>query len=340
MKQDKIHAIDIHTHILPPKIPAFKKQFGYGGFIQLEHFQENGCACANMVKDDGQFFRKIESNCFDPLSRLIDMNKGLVRTQVLSTVPVMFSYWTKPLDGLVISQFLNDHMAEVCQKNPQQFLALGTVPMQDPALAAKELRRCIVDLGFKGVQIGSHINDWNLENKVFDEFYQTANELEAAVFIHPWDMMGAAKMPKYWLPWLVGMPAETCLAICSMIFGGVFKRFPKMKVAFAHGGGSFAGTLGRIDHGFQVRPDLCAIDNQISPKDSLGSFFVDSLVHDETALQLIVETFGEDFVLLGSDYPFPLGEENPGESIEKSQLDKQIKEKLLFKNARQWLSLK
>jgi aminocarboxymuconate-semialdehyde decarboxylase len=112
-------------------------------------------------------------------------------------------------------------------------------------------------------------------------------------------------MPKYWLPWLVGMPAETCLAICSMIFSGIFEKLPKLKVCFAHGGGSFPMTVGRIEHGFQVRPDLCAVDNNVSPKSYCGKFWVDSLVHDEKVLEYCVELFGPDKICLGSDYPFP-----------------------------------
>ncbi|GAB1398209.1 hypothetical protein MASR1M65_29890 [Saprospiraceae bacterium] len=119
--------------------------------------------------------------------------------------------------------------------------------------------------GLAGVEIGSHINDWNLENSHLYEFYAEAERRGVALFVHPWDMMGKDKMSKYWLPWLVGMPAETSLAICSMIFGGIFEKFPKLRVAFAHGGGSFPASIGRIEHGFNMRPDLVAVDNKVNP---------------------------------------------------------------------------
>jgi aminocarboxymuconate-semialdehyde decarboxylase len=123
-----------------------------------------------------------------------------------------------------------------------------------------------------------------------------------------------------------------------MIFGGVFERLPRLRVAFAHGGGAFPITVGRIEHGFQVRPDLCAIDNKVNPKNYLGKFFVDSLVHDPAALKYILDVFGEDNVVLGSDYPFPLGEQEPGKMIELMlELDRKVKDKLLFKNALRWL---
>ena len=152
-------------------------------------------------------------------------------------------------------------------------------------------------------------------------------------------MMGEEHMEKYWLPWLVGMPAETSRAICSMIFGGVFEQFPKLRVAFAHGGGSFPFTFGRIEHGFKVRPDLVAVDNPVNPASYIGKFWIDSLVHDKKAFNYLIDMMGEDSICLGSDYPFPLGEQHPGKMIEKMDLGKKTKKKLLYKNAEKWLGL-
>jgi aminocarboxymuconate-semialdehyde decarboxylase len=175
--------------------------------------------------------------------------------------------------------------------------------------------------------------------------WKTAQDLGAAIFVHPWDMMGKERMPKYWLPWLVGMPAESSLAICSMIFGGVFERFPQLRVAFAHGGGAFPGTIGRIEHGFHVRPDLVAIDNKTEPRKYLAHgrqparFYVDSLVHDADAVKLLIEIFGAERVALGSDYPFPLGEAEPGQLIESLNLSAKEKQQLLSETAREFLGL-
>ncbi|RMF58711.1 MAG: amidohydrolase, partial [Calditrichaeota bacterium] len=169
--------------------------------------------------------------------------------------------------------------------------------------------------------------------------FEAAQELGAALFIHPWDMMGKERMPKYWLPWLVGMPAETSLAICSMIFGGVFERLPGLRVAFAHGGGSFPGTIGRIEHGFNVRPDLCAVDNPVNPRHYLGKFYVDSLVHDAEVLRYLIKLFGVEKIALGSDYPFPLGEHIPGELIASMQdISPKDREWLLYRSALHWLN--
>ncbi|RUO94290.1 amidohydrolase [Corallococcus sp. AB018] len=327
--------VDIHTHLLPPELPRFAERFGYGGFIALDH---HAPCRARMMRDDGKFFREIESNCWDPKQRVVECDAHGVQVQVLSTVPVLFSYWAKPQDGLEVARFLNDHLAGAVATAPKRFVGLGTVPLQSTDLAVKELERCVRTLGFAGVQIGSHVNDLNLSDPALFPFFQAASDLGAAVFVHPWDMMGEAKMAKYWLPWLVGMPAEVSLAICSLIFGGVMERLPKLRLAFAHGGGAFPGTLGRIQHGFEVRPDLVAVDNKVAPRDYLGRFWVDSLVHDAETLRGIVKLFGADKVALGSDYPFPLGEERPGTLIESlTDLAPSVRERLLSRNALEWL---
>ncbi|MDB5283020.1 MAG: 2-amino-3-carboxymuconate-6-semialdehyde decarboxylase [Bacteroidota bacterium] len=326
--------IDIHTHIIPENLPRWSEKFGYGGFIHLEHHKP---CCARMMKDD-EFFREIQSNCWDPATRIEECNHSHVDVQVISTIPVMFNYWARPDDCLDISRFLNDHIAEVVERYPKKFIGLGTIPMQSAELAIREMERC-KKLGLAGIQIGTNINDINLNEPRFFPIYQAAEALGMAIFVHPWNMMGAKQMSKYWLPWLVGMPAETNRAICSIIFGGVFERFPKLRFAFAHGGGSFPANLGRIERGFDVRPDLTAIDNAISPRKYLGHFYVDSLMHDELFLKYVIDLLGEDKVCLGTDYPFPLGESVPGEEIDRLKLSKKSKDKLLYQNALNWLNL-
>jgi aminocarboxymuconate-semialdehyde decarboxylase len=328
--------IDLHSHILPKSWPDLRDRYGYGGFINMEH--PTGCAtCARMMRD-GQLFREVEPNLWDADVRIEECDRLKVDVQVLSTVPVMFSYWAKPQDTLDLSMFLNDHIAGIVHRWPKRFIGLGTIPMQDPELAIQELERC-KRIGLVGVQIGTHINGLNLGEPRLFQVFEACQELGMAVFVHPWDMMGAERMDKYWMPWLVGMPVETTTAIVSMIFSGLFERLPRLRVAFAHGGGSFPATLGRIEHGFLVRPDLCAVDNNVNPRDYLGRFWIDALVHDPAVLRLVVDQMGADRVAMGTDYPFPLGELEPGQLIHSMPYDEATKSALLGGAALQWLDL-
>ena len=295
--------------------------------------------CARMMKDS-QFFREVGSNLWDPEIRCNEYDTFGIDVQVLSTVPVMFSYWAKPEHALDLSKLLNDHIASIIDDQPGRFIGLGTLPMQDPSLAVSELERCVKELGLSGVQIGTNINGLNLNDDSLFEVFESAESLNTAILIHPWYMMGEKEMNQYWLPWLVGMPAETSRAICSMIFGGVFERLPNLRVAFAHGGGAFPATIGRIDHGFNVRPDLCAINNDKLPSTYLGKFWVDSLVHDRTALSYLISKIGMEKIALGTDYPFPLGELQPGSLINKmNDLSADNRDMLFSRNALNWLGI-
>jgi aminocarboxymuconate-semialdehyde decarboxylase len=327
--------IDIHTHILPREWPDLAAKYGKGAWVQLEH---TGPGCARMLRD-GQPFRDITANAWDPAVRLAEYDAAGVQVQALSTVPVMFSYWAKPEHAHDLARFLNDHIATVVQTDPRRFVGLGTLPLQDTDRAVQELERCVRELGFPGVQIGTHCEGTNLDDPRLFPVFQAAEALGACVFVHPWDMLGGQRLEKYWMPWLVGMPTETTVAIASMMFGGVFERLPRLRVAFAHGGGSFPGTFGRLVHGFECRPDLVAVANPVHPREYLGRFWLDSLVHDAKLLEHLIELVGADRVALGSDYPFPLGETVPGALIDAMNLSKETRAHLFHGAALEWLGL-
>ncbi len=328
--------VDIHTHILPETWPDLKDRYGYDGWVQIDHF---GNDKARLIRD-GHVFREVEPNLWDASFRLEECDKKGVDVQVLSTVPVMFSYWAQAKDALDLSRLLNDDLQAVVSTTPNRFVGLGTLPMQDTDFAIQELERCVGDLQLPGIQIGTNINGKNLSNPSLFPVFEAASDLGAAIFIHPWDMMAEEEMQQYWLPWLVGMPAETSRAICSLIFSGVLEKLPNLRVAFAHGGGSFPATAGRVSHGFKVRPDLCAVDNAVDPVDYLGKFWVDSLVHDADAFEFLLKKVGGNNIMLGSDYPFPLGEDVPGELLRSiDAISDETKHKIFGSNAFDWLGI-
>jgi aminocarboxymuconate-semialdehyde decarboxylase len=326
--------IDSHTHILPEKMPNWSEKFGYGDFIYLQHHKQG---YAKMMRGN-QFFREIKENCWDAVIRMEEYAQFGTSVQVVCTIPVMFSYWAKPMDCLDLSRYLNDHLISLTKDYPKNYIGLGTVPMQDADLAIEELHR-IKKEGLVGIQIGSNINDENLNENRFYPIFEACEKLGLAIMVHPWNMMGEKQMQRYWLPWLVGMPAETSRAICSMIFGGIFERLPNLRVMFSHAGGSFLPTLGRIQHGFDCRPDLVAIDNNVNPRNYLRKFWVDSVTHDALMLEYVLKLQGSKRVMLGSDYPFPLGDLEIGRFIEDMDLPANVKEDIFSNSVLEWLQL-
>lgn len=324
----------MHTHILPEKLPNFADKFGYGDFI---HLIPSRPGYANMMKGD-TFFREINENCWNADLRVEEYKEFNTDVQVVCTIPVMFSYWAKGQDCLDLSMFLNDEIAELVASNPKHYIGLGTIPMQDTELAVKELER-LKKLGVPGIQIGSNINNLNLNEDQFMDIWAACEELEMAIMVHPWEMMGSEHTGKYWLPWLVGMPAETSRAIASMIFGGVFEKFKNLRVLFSHAGGSFLSTIGRIEHGFNCRPDLVAVDNQVNPREYLGKFWIDSITHDARFLQYAIDLIGSDKICLGSDYPFPLGDLEIGKFIEEMDLPQGDLDNIMHKSTLDWLGI-
>lgn len=329
-----MHVIDIHNHFFPRSWPDLTARYGTPNWPWIKH-TENGKA-EIMVGD--RFFRHVYAACWDPEVRLSEMDRDGVDTQIISATPVLFAYDRPAEQALDCAKIFNDAALELCAQGKGRLKSLCQVPLQDVDAACKELSRCM-RAGHIGVQIGNHVGEKNLDDPGLITFLHHCADEGTPVLVHPWDMFGQERMPKYMMPWTVGMPAETQLGIVAMILGGAFDKLPAtLQICFAHGGGSFAFLLGRLENAWRHHPAARGICEK-SPSSYLDRFYVDSAVFDERALQFLVATMGMDRVMLGSDYPFPLGEHPVGSLIRSSALLPDVKARLLGENAVSFLGL-
>lgn len=259
-------------------------------------------------------FRPVYDALWDPRARLAEMDAQGVDVQITCATPIMFGYEFEPAKVMPWAQRLNDQALEFCAADPKRLVALAQVPLQDIDAACREASRAKAS-GHHGVQIGNHLGDRDLDDEGLVTFLQHCAAEGVPLLVHPWDMMGAGRMKQWMLPWLVAMPAETQLGIVSLILSGAFERIPEsLKICFAHGGGSFAFLLGRVDNAWEHR-DIVRQDCPRKPSEYVKRFHVDSAVFDPGALRLLVDVMGTDRVMLGSDYPFPLGEQSIGKLV-------------------------
>ncbi len=327
--------IDIHTHFFPQSWPDFAQRFGTPDWPWIRH-TEPGKAIIMLGERE---FRHIYSACWDPQKRLEEMERDGIDLQVISATPVLFGYDRPGEHALAAARHFNDAALEFCDNSNGKLKSLCQVPLQDIDLACEELSRC-VRAGHLGVHIGNHVGEKNLDDPGILTFLHHCADEGAAVLVHPWDMMARDRMPHYMTPWTVAMPAETQLAIVTLILSGAFDRLPKsLRICFAHGGGSFAYLLGRLENAWHHHP-VARGKSEHSPRHYLNRFYVDSAVFSDDALQFLVRTMGEDNVILGSDYPFPLGEHGIGNLIRATGLQPKAKSKLLHENAERFLGLR
>ncbi|MDH4065042.1 MAG: amidohydrolase [Acidobacteriota bacterium] len=321
--------VDIHSHFFPEATPDFSARFAGPPWPSIRH---DAAGQATIMLGDREF-RRITSACWDAEARVADMERDGVDLQVLCATPVLFAYDRPAGQALECARIYNDLALDVCARANGRLRALCQVPLQDVDMACGEVSRAM-RAGHIGVQIGSHVGPKNLDDDGLVRFLAHCASEGAPVLVHPWDMLGPDRTARYMAGWTVGMPAETQLAIVSLILGGGFDRLPpSLRICFVHGGGSFAYLLGRLENAWRNR-DIARGVSEHPPSHYLTRFFVDSAVFDDRALRLLVEVMGDQRVMLGSDYPFPLGEQRVGSLVRHSpSLDATSKERILGGNA-------
>jgi len=327
--------VDFHTHIIPEDFPNFVEKFSGERWPVMQRT----CTCGANIMVGGKVFREITDQCWDPARRISDMEREHVDVQVLSPIPVTFSYWAPPEQAALMAQIQNDFIAQTVRENPKRFIGLGTVPLQDTEFAIREMERCMNELDMKGIEIGTNVNGKNLDDPSLIDFFAAAEKMNVPLFVHPWETLGKDRITRHNLMYTVGMPSETALAAASLILGGVMEKFPDLKICFAHGGGSFPYILPRLDKGWKVWPHLRLIDKP--PSHYAKSFYFDSLVNDPKIVQFLVDSFGHEKILMGSDYPFLLREIPPGNDVENTvSLTDEQKKAIMGENALRFLNMK
>jgi aminocarboxymuconate-semialdehyde decarboxylase len=330
-----VQSIDIHAHFFPESWPDFGARFGSPDWPSIKPLGNSEA----MIMVGDREFRRIPQVCWDPGLRLEDLDRRGVDLQIISATPVLFSYHRPAQQALEVARIFNDAAVEMCERSHGRLRPLCQVPLQDIDASCAEVSRCMQS-GHIGVQIGNHVGPKNLDDPGIVTFLHHCADIGAPVLVHPWDMMAQDRMPKYMMPWTVGMPAETHLAVSALVLSGAFDRLPKtLRICFAHGGGSFAYLLGRMQNAWEHQP-LARGGAELQPVQYLDRFYVDSAIFDQRSLRLLAEVMGEDRIMLGSDYPYPLGEERIGELIRTSRFSAEAKQKMLAGNAVEFFALR
>jgi aminocarboxymuconate-semialdehyde decarboxylase len=307
----KILSVDIHAHAssdaIAKKMQAERDRVGIQAL-------GGGSDLTRQVNQDQ--LATIQAKMGSVEQRLADMDKSGVDIAALSVPPYQYFYWADPDLGREVSGELNDHIAGIVAGNPDRFVGLGTVPLQNTELAIAELERCVNDLGFKGIEISTHINDEPISAPRLEKFYQRVEELGVMIFIHPDHFTHPQRMTEHYLINLIGNPLESTIAVAHLIFDGVLERHQGLKICIAHGGGFMPAYHGRYDHGYHARADS-GPDLPHPPSHYLSKLYFDTMVFEPDQLGYLINKYGADHICLGTDYPFDMGEEDPNGLIDR-----------------------
>ena len=328
-------SIDVHTHIVPENFPPYA---GKGRDVPWPSMAE-AHACHRHVMISGKVYRTVSDGCWSVPRRIEDMNGMRVARQALSPMPELLSYWLPLEDGKALIRYLNDQIAAMVDRAPARFIGLGAVPLQDVDVAISELEYVTKTLRFSGVEIASHVNGTSIGDARFEPFFAAAEQMGAAIFVHALRPAGQDRVVGPFSEQAVCFPGDIALACASMITGGIGMRHPRLRIAFSHGGGGMAMLLPRLVHAWNVAPKAREALGE-SPAVTAKRFYYDQLVFDPAAVRFLIERFGASQIVLGSDYPFAMGDLQPVSALDRAELDDATYAAISAGNARRFLGLK
>lgn len=327
-------AIDIHTHVVPATFP---KYVGAHANVAWPSTCAAGCGHRHVMLH-GKVFRTVSEASWDSSRRVADMDRLGIECQALSPMPELLSYWFEPQDGIAMARFINETIAGMVDAAPGRFVGLGMVPLQDIDAAIDELHFLMADDRFRGVEIGTNVNGVAIGDGRFELFFAEAERLGAAVFVHALHPTGDDRLvgPPV-LKALIGFPCETAMAAAGLMTGGILSRHPTLKIAFSHGGGALASILPRLRYGWT---SLDAVNRLMpeAPDVVARRLYYDTLVYDPTALRNLAAVFGEQSLMIGTDYPFEIQETDPLGALMAGAFSCEAVEAIRTQNARRFLA--
>ncbi len=325
--------IDVHTHVVPERWDDWSARHAVGPWPAIAHHDDG---TASLVVG-GKAVRALETGAFKVAARLEDMDRSGVDVHAISPPPPMFCYWAEAKAARAWARMQNEHIAALCAAYPDRFVGVATLPMQDPALAVEELRWVRERLGLRAIEIGTFPGNRDFDDPMLFPFFEACAALDVAVFVHPAMPVAAGdRLTRYDVREIVHYPLETTVAIAALIFGGVLERLPRLRIGFAHGGGTLPFLVGRFDHGWTVRAHLHETAPR-PPAEYVRRLYVDSLTHGAATLRLVVETMAPGAVMMGSDYPLNMGAADPVAHVRLAGLDAMVEAGVLGGNARRFL---
>ena len=329
--------VDIHCHYLNPEVQAKVAPMNPGQFEPSGTFTNAITREVNVkqIRDRGPKLSTIEV-------RLKDMDRMGIDIQAVSPAPNQCVYWAEPSLGLELARSVNDRLAEIVATWPDRFVALGSVPLQNADLAVQELERCVKRLGLRGVEILPNVNGKELTDPSLglEKFFAKVQELDAVIFMHPLGYTQGERLTNHYFNNVIGNPLDTTVAVSHLIFDGVMERNPKLKVMLPHAGGYLAHYWARMDHAHRARPD-CRTVIKKAPSSYLKKFYFDTITFDKQMLRHLIDKYGPEHVLLGTDYPYDMGEEDPVGLISSvPRLSAADKELIMGKSAAKLLKIK